>query len=111
MKVAFDPLQNPIAGGATSAPTPATRVVRQPAPAPATDSAVKQAAVPAELLQPNVTFRKDSAGKIYYIVTDAQSGKEIREVPADAVRKAGEGIDEFLKQLEAKQNSHLEVKA
>ncbi|SRR6266403_56223 len=109
MKVALDPSQTAITGNAPSAPAPSPRVVRQSAPAPGPDTSA--AALPAGVLQPAVTFRKDSTGKIYYIVTDPQSGKEIRQVPADAVRKVSEGIDEFLRQLEAKQNSHVEVKA
>src|SRR5262249_22538411 len=43
------------------------------------------------VLQANVILRRDSAGKIYYVFTDAQSGKELREFPAAEVRKAGQG--------------------
>src|SRR5437016_2411994 len=106
MKIALNPLQTAITSD-VAPPAPSPRVARHSAPA-APDG--KQLAPPPELLQPAVTFRKDSAGKIYYIVTDPESGKEIRQVPADAVRKAAEGIDEFLKQLEAKQSAHVEVK-
>jgi len=74
-------------------------------------SVAKQTDPAAVISPPAITFRKDSAGKIYYVVTDSLSGKEIRQIPAYAVRKASEGIDEFLKQVEAKEKSHLEIKA
>jgi uncharacterized FlaG/YvyC family protein len=63
--------------------------------------------------QTNVTFRKDDAGQVYYVLTDAESGKEIREVPPAEVRKVGEGIADFLKQEAAKSSSttHVKVKA
>jgi uncharacterized FlaG/YvyC family protein len=68
--------------------------------------------VPASgILQANVTFRRDSNGQIYYVVTDANSGKELREVPPAEIRKVGEGITEYLKQAEAKSSTHLEEKA
>ena len=111
MKVTLDPLQNALAA---EAPTPKGQASRQstsPAPRPASEVVAKQIPPPPVPAQPAVTFRKDSAGKIYYVVTDSLSGKEIRQIPADAVRKASEGIDEFLKQIEAKEKSHLKVKA
>ena len=66
-----------------------------------------------EIPQTNVTFRRDDAGQIYYVLTDAESGKEIREVPPAEIRKVGEGIVEFLKQEAAKGSStaHVKVKA
>jgi len=111
MKVTLDPLQNaPLAG----APAPRVQASRQPAssvPRSEAVSAANQIDPGAVTSQPAVTFRKDSTGKIYYVVTDSQSGEEIRQIPAYAVRKASEGIDEFLKQVEAKEKSHLKVKA
>lgn len=59
----------------------------------------------------NVTFRRDSNGQIYYVVTDAQSGKELREVPSQEIRKVGEGIAEYLKREQEKSASHIELKA
>ena len=111
MKVTLEPLQNALAA---EAPTPKGQASRQstsPAPRPASEVVAKQIPPPPVPAQPAITFRKDSAGKIYYVVTDSQSGQEIRQIPADAVRKASEGIDEFLKQIEAKEKSHLKVKA
>ena len=70
-----------------------------------------QESVQAASAPPDVIFRRDQNGRIYYIVTDATSGKELREVPAKVVRNVGEGIAEFLKQEETKISSHIEVKA
>jgi len=59
----------------------------------------------------DVTFRRDSNGRIYYVVNDAQSGQEILEVPTKAVREAGQGIEDYLKKEESKATSHVKVKA
>ena len=59
--------------------------------------------------QANVAFRRDSNGQIYYVVTDAESGRELQEVPARQVRNVHEGIAEFVKELEAKQAAHIKV--
>ncbi|HTP69358.1 MAG TPA: hypothetical protein VMJ35_10685 [Dongiaceae bacterium] len=56
---------------------------------------------------PNVTFRRDNNGRIYYVVSDAQSGKELQEVPPQAVRNVAEGIDEYVKREQAKAHSAL----
>jgi hypothetical protein len=56
-------------------------------------------------------LRRRSQFRIYYVLTDAQSGKELQELPPEEVRKVGEGIAQFLKQEEAKNTSHLNVKA
>jgi hypothetical protein len=61
--------------------------------------------------QRDVTFRRDGNGRVYYVVSDAQSGQEIQELPAAAVRSVGQGIDELLKQEEAKARPHVNVKA
>jgi uncharacterized FlaG/YvyC family protein len=111
MKVTLEPLQNALAADTSAPKVQASRQSTSPAPHPASEIVAKQIPPPPVPAQPAVTFRKDSAGKIYYVITDSQSGKEIRQIPADAVRKASEGIDEFLKQVEAKEKSHLKVKA
>jgi uncharacterized FlaG/YvyC family protein len=59
----------------------------------------------------NVTFRRDPSGRVYYVLSEAQSGKEIRQVPAEVVRRVGEGIDEFLKRQIAEATSVVNVKA
>jgi len=61
--------------------------------------------------QTDVTFRRDSNGRVYYVVADAQSGQEILEVPPKAVREVGQGIEDYLKQEESKASAHIEVKA
>jgi uncharacterized FlaG/YvyC family protein len=61
--------------------------------------------------QTEVTFRRDSNGRIYYVVSDAHSGEEILEVPPKAVRDLGQGIEDYLKEEESKTTSHVEVKA
>src|SRR5437667_10610575 len=105
MKVTLDPLQNALAA---EAPTPKGQASRQstsPAPRPASEVVAKEIPAPPVPAQPAVTFRKDSAGKIYYVVTDSHSGQEMRQTPADTVRKASESIHELLTQLEAKDKS------
>jgi hypothetical protein len=63
------------------------------------------------VLQANVTLRRDGTGQIYYVFSDARTGKEIREFPASEVRKVAQGVDEFLKQ-EAQRTQHsLDAKA
>lgn len=60
----------------------------------------------------NVTFRRDPNGRIYYVLTDGRSGKELQEIPPQQVRNVAQGIDEYL-QEEAKSQAkpHVEVKA
>ncbi len=69
------------------------------------------AVVPPPQRQTDVTFKRDSNGRIYYVVSDAQSGEEILEVPPKAVRDVGQGIEDYLKQEESKANAHIVVKA
>jgi len=47
--------------------------------------------------QPNVTFRRDTNGRIYYVVSDAQSGDEIEELPPEEVRNVAAGIEDYSK--------------
>jgi len=61
--------------------------------------------------QTDVTFRRDANGRIYYVVSDAQTGAEILEVPPKTVRNVGQGIEEYVKQEESKATAHVEVKA
>jgi len=100
-----------------SAEKTASKPAKQPAASKAAVQPVasenSKPAAPAGLLQANVTFRRDQAGQIYYVISDAQTGKELRELPPEEVRKAGQGIEEFLKQEQQKaaQSPSLEVKA
>src|SRR5262249_17700224 len=67
--------------------------------------------LPAGIPQTNITFRRDASGQIYYVLTDAQSGKELRQVPPEELRKVGEGIEEYLQKQAAKPAQHVELKA
>jgi hypothetical protein len=67
--------------------------------------------VPAEAQPANVTFRRDEQGKVYYVLTDPDSGKEIREVPPVEIRRVGQGIADYLKQEAAKATSRVKSKA
>jgi uncharacterized FlaG/YvyC family protein len=92
---------------------PVRQSAATPAPAKPATSENSKPQVPAGILQANVTFRRDAAGQIYYVVSDAETGKELREVPPEELRKVGQGIEEFLKQEQQKaaQSQSLEVKA
>src|SRR5579862_6877628 len=81
-----------------------------------TVSAVEKASVAAEAAivtptqrQTDVTFRRDSNGRIYYVVSDAHSGAEIVELPSKTVRDASQGIEDYLKKEESKATPHIEV--
>ncbi len=83
-----------------------------------TGSAVEKASAVAETAivtptqrQTDVTFRRDSNGRIYYVVSDAHSGQEIVQLPAKEVRDVSQGIEDYLKQEESKAKPHIEVKA
>jgi len=89
----------------TATPSPTASNVDTPAPASGT------APVTPEQRDTDVTFRRDSNGRIYYVVADAQSGQEILEVPTKAVRDVGQGIQDYLKNEQSKVTSHVEVKA
>jgi|SRR5690349_13788935 len=88
------------AGNRASAPQPAPRKEPQSAKT-----------APAGELQAVVTFRRDDRGQVYYVVTDSQTGKELQQIPAEQVRKVGEGIADFLKRLESDSQSRVETKA
>jgi len=60
----------------------------------------------------NVTFRRDQNGRIYYVLTDGKSGKELQEIPPEQVRSVGQGIEEYLKREGAqKDTARVELKA
>lgn len=58
----------------------------------------------------NVVFRRDSNGQIYYVFMDANTGREIQELPPKQVRAVGQGIAEIVKALEEKNSNRLKVK-
>jgi uncharacterized FlaG/YvyC family protein len=101
-------------------PNPATnqtkneRVSTQSSTASAVEKASTAATasiVPPVQRQTDVTFRRDSNGRVYYVVSDSHSGQEILEVPPKAVRDVGQGIEDYLKNEQSKSSSHVEVKA
>jgi hypothetical protein len=120
-QTALDPGEG--SSGAFATP-PATRVPPRPAtaapPGEATTQTLRPSApslepkkivVPAESQSPNVTFRRDEQGKVYYVLTDVESGREIREMPPEEIRKVGQGIADYLKQEAAKAASRVKIKA
>jgi hypothetical protein len=115
MKISPDP-----APGAPEAPSAASNQAntQRVSTTSTTGSTVEKASAAAETAivtptqrQTDVTFRRDSNGRIYYVVSDAHSGQEIVEVPAKEVRNVGQGIEDYLKQEESKATPHVEVKA
>jgi len=114
LKVTSDPNAGtplePAAGAPSKSPAP------HPAPTSVAASTEKSSAVsgvPAVPLQPStsVSFRRDSTGRVYYVVSDSNSGKEILEVPPENVRAVGEGIEDYLKHVESQSTPHVETKA
>jgi hypothetical protein len=96
----------PAAPRKTAASTPSPQAS---APARTSENAKLLTTVP--VLQANVTLRRDNDGRIFYVFTDAQTGKELREFPASEVRKAGEGVDELLKRAQERAAHSLDTKA
>jgi len=82
-------------------------------------SAIEEAAATtaASLVKPierqtDVSLRRDpNNGRVYYVVSDANSGQEIIELPPKAIRDVDQGIQDFLKEEESKASAHVEVKA
>lgn len=107
MQAKFDPSVTPVQ---TESPTLLPAGKSKPRNPTDTRSFQSEKAAPSQntvyggLLESNVTFRRDTNGQIFYVVTDAKSGKELREVPAQEIRKTGEGIAEFLKREQEKSN-------
>jgi hypothetical protein len=95
--------------GAAAKPAPRSNV-SPTAPAPKEARKESPAVVPVIGAQePNITFRRDPNGRVFYVVTDPQSGKELQELPPQDVRHVGERIEEYLKQ-QAKVAQRLNVK-
>jgi hypothetical protein len=108
---------NPVVNEPAISPSPRVKspAVEQPARRRilATEQSVstQNAAPLPQASEPTVTFRRDANGQIYYVITDSETGKELGQLPPEAVRKVGEGIAEFLKHEQEKQSTHLRVKA
>jgi hypothetical protein len=56
-----------------------------------------------------VSLQKDSSGRFFYRVTNAQTGQVILEFPPEAVRNVGAGIEEYVQQ-HARLGGKLETK-
>src|SRR5579862_733394 len=111
MQIPFNPITNQVAADSPAASpakvksvTPVTPLAKEPVVSNQNNSASSSP-------DPSVTFRRDANGQIYYVVTDSESGKELREVPPEEIRKVGEGIADFLKQEQEKSAPHIQVKA
>jgi hypothetical protein len=92
---------------------PALRSNARASSAPAAKEAPKESPAVGPTIgaqEPNITFRRDPNGRVYYVVTDAQSGQEIQELPPQDVRHLGERIEEYLNQQQARATQHVNVK-
>ena len=69
------------------------------------------ASIASNLRQTDVLFRRDRNGQIYYVVTDAQSGKELQELPPEEIRKVKEGIADYLREAQEKSAHGFDAKA
>ena len=112
MAVEFQP--DPSRGvEASQAAAPARPSAKVSAPKPALQKQAEpasQQSVSSLAQETNVVFRRDSNGQIYYVFTDANTGREIQELPPKQVRAVGQGIAELVKELEEKSSNRLEVK-
>lgn len=63
--------------------------------------------------EPLLSFQRDLAGRLYYVVSDAHTGEEIAQIPSEQLRNVGEGIADYLKKLGADHdaNTHIAIKA
>jgi hypothetical protein len=61
--------------------------------------------------EPLLTFRRDRSGRSYYLITDAQSGKELAQLPPESFRNIGEGIESYLKQEQARNGAGPHIQA
>lgn len=59
----------------------------------------------------DLSFRKDSDGITYYVLTDSQSGQVVREIPAKEVRQVSGGVAQYLKAQAAQTTRKTDSKA
>ena len=115
MQIPSDPTANQLAADLAASRPPKPRSVtvltRQTKVPPAEQSVSTQNTSAAASPDSSVTFRRDANGQIYYVVTDSESGKELRQIPTEEIRKVGEGIADYLKQEQKKPTPHIQVKA
>jgi hypothetical protein len=95
-------------------PNNAAVAVRAETPGNNTPGAVaagsSQSAAPTER-PTDISLRRDNNGRMYYVVSDAQSGQEIIEVPPKALRDISQGIEDYLKEAQSNSAGQLEIKA
>jgi hypothetical protein len=89
---------------------PSARAFAPQLPTQIQPESTSQLSVPLSEQQTSVVFRRDLNGQIYYVFTDANTGREIQELPPKQVRAVGQGIADFMKVLEQKNSNRLEVK-
>ena len=109
MAVVFDPNSPQLAGAAQPA-APSRSAAQTASARQAPKKSAELSPAPVAQQGTTVIFRRDSSGQIYYVFTDAQTGREIQELPPKQVRNIGEGIAELMKELQQKSSNHLEVK-
>jgi hypothetical protein len=59
----------------------------------------------------DISLRRDNGGRVYYVVSDANSGQEIIEVPPKSLRNISQGIEDYLKEAQSNAAAHLQIKA
>jgi uncharacterized FlaG/YvyC family protein len=119
MKIVSElPAVNVAEGGSASiAPAPQASVSEKTSSSPAAQSPASpqgeaaiadQARTSQEL---NLSFRKDWDGRTYYVVTNAQSGQIVREIPPEEMRQVSRGVEEYLKSQASSANPKIDTKA
>lgn len=78
-----------------------------------TETALKTPALAAKPIEnPNsVTVRRDTNGRVYYSVTNTNSGQEILEIPPKALRDVSQGIEDYVKAVQSKAGAPVDLKA
>jgi hypothetical protein len=79
-------------------------------PVGAVAAGFSQSTIPVER-PTDISLRRDNNGRIYYVVSDANSGQEIIEVPPKALRDISQGIEDYLKEAQSNAAARLEIQA
>jgi len=103
------PVETPTAPARSAAAKEAQARPARPAPEPHAPHASAPVASPVHDVSFNVN--RDGDGRIFYVVTNANTGQVIREVPSEEVRKVAHGIAEILKQAQSQKQGKLDTKA
>lgn len=115
MKIQPDSLPVPAeTPGAAARPSPVQEApARHARPAAVQGQPAAAARQAPAVAAPDVSFnmKRDQDGRIYYVVTNANTGEVIREVPSEEVRKVAEGIAAILKQARSQKQGKLDTKA